>query len=92
MVLGHLVPNGVPLGQKGLVGRWPCPLSSWTIRSLYRRPGYDLLRGRSHVADHGLPGGVGSPLVAILRSPPGTPSPSPGSVPKPTPAVTTAAA
>jgi hypothetical protein len=85
-VLGHLVPNGIPLGQTGLVGRWPCPLSSWTIRSLDRRPGYDLRRGRSRAGDHGPPGGVGSFLLAILRSPPATPSPSPGSVPKSTPA------
>jgi len=64
----------------------PCPLSSWTARSLCRRLRHDSWRGRSRVKGRGPPGGVGSSPLPILRWAQATPSPSPGSVPEPTPA------
>src|SRR4029453_18411691 len=73
-------------GRTGLMGWWPFPLSSWTARSLVRRLRYGLRRTHKHVGGLGLPGGFGSSPAAILWSQPGTPSPSPGSISKPTPA------
>src|SRR4029453_5272777 len=73
-------------GRTGLMGWWPFPLSSWTARSLVRRLRYGLRRTRKHVGGLGLPGGGGTSPAAILGSQPGPPSPSPGSISKPTPA------
>lgn len=81
-VLCRLVPEGVPFGQPGPVGPWPCPLSSRTPGFLHAGHGHDHPGGD----DRGRPGGVGSSPTTILRSPPATPSPSPGSVPEPPPA------
>src|SRR5512132_4522623 len=74
-VVCRLVAGGIRFGRTGLMGWWPCPLSSWTARSLVRRLRYGLRRTGRHVGGLGLPGGVGGSPAAILWSQPGTPSP-----------------
>jgi hypothetical protein len=85
-VLCCLVPGGASLGQPGLAGSRPCPLSSRTARSLVGRLRHDYRYGIGRTGGRGPPGGVGSSPLPILWWGRATPSPSPGSVPEPTPA------
>jgi hypothetical protein len=78
-------PRRHPLGQWGLAGSWPCPLSSWTAGSVCRRLRHDYPRSRGCAGGRGPPGKVGSsPLPSAGGV--GHTIPSPGSVPEPTPA------